>query len=103
MVAVMSLFIKHIIIPGTAATAIALLYMIPNSPIDDVNRDWMAIAVAFISLFAGLVTGVLGVLASSKGDPAAGWWIASTCILVMPALLVIGVLGTSISKGIGGG
>lgn len=89
----MSAFTKHIPIPVIAPIAIVVLYLTPVSLVGCVNRGLMALAVVFISLIAGIVTGVLGVRARVKGNSDSGWWIASTCVLATPAILVLGPLG----------
>lgn len=89
----MSAFTKHVLVPAIAPIAIVALYFTPVSMVGCVNRGLMALTVVFISLIAGIVTGVLGLKARARGDTASGWWIASTCVLAIPALLVLGPLG----------
>ncbi len=89
----MSAFTKHVLVPAIAPISIVALDFTPVSLVDCVNRGLMALAVVFISLAAGIVTGVLGFKTRGRGTPASGWWIASTCVLVTPALLVLGPLG----------
>lgn len=89
----MSPFTKHILVPAIAPIAIVALYLTPASLVGCVNRGLMALAVVFFSLAAGIATGILGLRARAKGEPVSGWWIASTCVLVTPALLVLGPLG----------
>ena len=89
----MSTFTKHILVPAIAPIAIVVLYLTPVSLFGCANRGLMALAVVFISLIAGIATGVLGIRARLKGDSGSGWWIASTCVLATPALLVLGPLG----------
>ncbi|OGP83150.1 MAG: hypothetical protein A2V87_05070 [Deltaproteobacteria bacterium RBG_16_58_17] len=89
----MSAFTKHILLPAIAPIAIVVLYLTPVSLVGCANRGLMALIVVFISLIVGIVTGVLGIRARVKGEPASGWWIASTFVLVTPALLVLGPLG----------
>lgn len=89
----MSTFTRHVLFPMIAPIAIVALYLTPVSLVGCVNRGLMALAVVFISLAAGIVTGVLGLKARARGDTASGWWIASTCVLATPAILVLGPLG----------
>jgi len=89
----MSLFTRHILIPAIAPLAVVGLYFTPVSLIGCANRGLIALAVVFISLVAGITTGVLGLRARARNGAASGWWIASTCILVLPVLLVLGPLG----------
>ncbi|MFH1740421.1 MAG: hypothetical protein ABIH23_15540 [bacterium] len=57
----MSVFTKNILVPAIAPIAIVALYLTPVSLVGCVNRGLMALAVVFISLIAGIVTGALGV------------------------------------------
>jgi len=49
----------------------------------------LAIAVALLSVLAGLGSAVAGVRGRMKSDPAANWWATSALILAVPAVLLI--------------
>ena len=89
----MSPFTRHVLVPAVAPLAVVALYLTPVSALGCVNRGLLALGVLLVSLVAGIVTGVLGLRARARRDAASGWWIASTCILALPALLVLGPLG----------
>lgn len=84
---------RFILIPLFAPLAIVGLYLMPVSVLGCANRGLVALAVVFISLIAGIVTGLRGVRAQQRNDGVWGWWFAAACILALPALLVIGPLG----------
>jgi hypothetical protein len=69
------------------------LYLTPVTVFGCANRGLLAMGVVLVSLVAAIAIGVIGILASRR-DPGSRWWrIASMCILVVPALLVLGPLG----------
>jgi len=84
---------RHILLPALAPAVIVALYFTPVAVIGCVNRGVIALGVAFASLVAGIVVGVVGIRAR-RDDPASRWWwIASMCLLALPALLLVGPLG----------
>lgn len=89
----MNLLTRHILIPTVAPALIVGLYFMPVSLVGCANRGLMALAIVSASLVAGVVTGLLGLLSGPRGGASPGWWMASTCILLLPALLVLGPLG----------
>lgn len=89
----MTLFTRHIILPSIAPLAIVGLYLTPVSLIGCTTRGLLALAVVFASLGIGISVGVRGLRSRMKGESGSGWWIASMCVLALPALLVFGPLG----------
>jgi hypothetical protein len=87
----MSAVVWHVLVPALAPLAILGLYFTPVSLFGCVNRGLMALAVVFASLIAGIVTGVVGLRSRAKGE-SSRWWVVSTCILLVPTLLVFGPL-----------
>jgi hypothetical protein len=69
------------------------LYFTPVAIVGCVNRGIAALGVVFLSLIAGIVVAIIGVRAQRRKDGAAVWWLVSGCILLLPALLVLGPLG----------
>ena len=62
---------RHILLPAIAPV---LFLVIATTPVDVLgcrNRGLLAIAVAFLSVLAGLGSAVAGVRGRMKGDPAA--------------------------------
>lgn len=91
--AFMNRVVEHIALPAIAPVAVIALYFTPVSLIGCVNRGPLALAVVVISLLAGIAMGLLG-LRTRREDPGSRWWwIGSMCILMLPALLVLGPLG----------
>ena len=89
----MTLFTRHILLPAIAPLSIIGLYFTPVSLMGCANRGLVALAIVFLSLVAGIAAGVMGLQARGRNGTGAGWWIASTLILLLPALLVLGPLG----------
>ena len=80
---------RHILLPAFAPV---LFLVIATTPVDVLgcrNRGLLAIAVAFLSVLAGLGSAVAGVRGRMKGDPAANWWATSALVLAVPAVLLI--------------
>jgi len=80
---------RHILLPAFAPV---LFLVIATTPVDVLgcrNRGLLAVAVAFISVLAGLGSAVAGVRGRMKGDPAANWWATSALVLAIPAVLLI--------------
>lgn len=80
---------RHILLPAFAPV---LFLVVATTPVDVLgcrNRGLLAIAVALLSVIAGLGSAVAGVWGRLKGDPAANWWATSALILAVPAVLLI--------------
>jgi hypothetical protein len=80
---------RHILLPAFAPV---LFLVIATTPVDVLGcrtRGLLAIAVAFISVLAGLGSAVAGVRGRTKGDAAANWWATSALVLAVPAVLLI--------------
>ena len=80
---------RHILLPAFAP---ALFLVVATTPVDVLgcrNRGLLAIAVAFISVLAGLGSAVAGVRGRMRGDPVGNWRATSALILAVPAVLLI--------------
>jgi len=80
---------RHILLPAFAPV---LFLVVATTPVDVLgcrNRGLLAIAIAFLSVFAGLGSAVAGVRGRMRGEPAANWWATSALILATPAVLLI--------------
>lgn len=88
----MSRIFKHIVLPAVATVAVAGLYFTPVSLLGCATRGLAALAVVGVSLLAALATVGIGLSKRIKGEADSVWWIVSTVILVVPALLVFGPL-----------
>lgn len=89
----MNRVVKHIALPAIAPVAVIALYVTPVGLIGCVNRGLLALAVVVTSLLAGIVMGLFGLRARRDDPGSRWWWIGSMCILMLPALLVLGPLG----------
>lgn len=89
----MNRVVKHIAIPAIAPVAVIALYFTPVGLIGCANRGLLALAVVTVSLLAGIAMGLLGLRARRDDPGSRWWWIGSICILLLPALLVLGPLG----------
>jgi len=80
---------RHILLPAFAP---ALFLVVATTPVDVLgcrNRGLLAIAIAFLSVLAGLVAALAGVRGRMQGDPDANWRATSALILAVPAVLLI--------------
>lgn len=89
----MNRVLPHVVLPGLATLMIVGLYLTPVTVIPCLARGLMALAVVSVALVAALVTVSIGVSKRIKGQPDSSWWILSTVVLILPALLVLGPLG----------
>lgn len=88
----MTAFTRHILVPSLAPAATVALYFTPVTLIGCAIRGLLSLAVVAISLTAAVATTALGVRVRARAG-FYGWWLASTAILLLPALLVLGPLG----------
>ncbi|NEX21790.1 hypothetical protein G3480_15975 [Thiorhodococcus mannitoliphagus] len=86
-------FAQHILLPLLAPLAVVALYVTPLSVIGCRTRGLLALAIVLVALIVGIGVGIRGLSARLRGMPGSGWWIATMCILLLPALLVLGPLG----------
>jgi hypothetical protein len=80
---------RHILLPAFSPVLFLVIATMPVDVLGCRNRGLLAIAVAFLSVFAGLGSAVAGVRGRMKGDPAANWWATSSLVLAIPAVLLI--------------
>jgi len=84
---------RHVFLPLLAPIAIIGLYFTPKDVFGCANRGYLALAVVLIALFGAFATMIRGIAEMRQETTASHWWIVSTLILLMPALLVLGPLG----------
>lgn len=89
----MSPMTKHVLLPAVAPLAIVGLYFTPVALIGCANRGLAAFGIAILAGLVGIVTGVVGIVARARHEEGSAWWIATTAILAVPALLLLGPLG----------
>jgi hypothetical protein len=80
---------RHILLPAFAPV---LFLAIATTPVDVLgcrNRGLLAVAIALISVLAGLGSAVAGVRGRMRGEPDANWWATTALVLAIPAVLLI--------------
>jgi len=80
---------RHILLPAFAPVLFLVVATMPVDVLCCRTRGLLAIAVALLSVIAGLGSAIAGVRGRMKGDPAANWWATSALILAVPAVLLI--------------
>ena len=82
---------RHIVLPALAPAAFFMVASTPVEVLGCLNRGLIALAIAMVSVIAGLIFAVKGGLGRRRGDPNARWWVLSALILAIPpaALLVL--------------
>lgn len=83
----------HVLVPAVATAAIVALYFTPVSIIPCATRGLLAFGVAVTALLAGVVTAAQAVRFARRDRERAAWWILSTVVLMLPAMLLLGPLG----------
>jgi hypothetical protein len=80
---------RHILLPAFAPL---LFLVVATTPVDVLGcraRGLLAVAIAFLSVLAGLVSAVAGLRGRMRGAPDANWWATSAVVLAIPAVLLI--------------
>ena len=86
--------IIHLALPSLAPAAIICLYFTPKSVFGCANRGLLALVVVSLAMVAAVITDGKGIMSKMHGEKeASNWWIISTLILLLPAVLVVGPLG----------
>ncbi len=80
---------RHILLPAFAPLLFLVVATTPVDALGCVTRGLLAVAIAFLSVLAGLVSAFVGVRGMRKGNPDANWWATSALILSVPAVLLI--------------
>ena len=88
----MTAFTKHVTIPALAPVALLCLSLIPVEVFGCVNRGLMALGLVLASAAAAFVAISFGFRARLRNQPS-NWWLASTLILTLPLVLILGPLG----------
>jgi hypothetical protein len=88
-----SKLLRHVLLPAIAPAMIVGLYFTPVELIGCANRGLLALAVVAVSTLAAFVTIATGIRGRVRGDQSSLWWVATTLILTLPAVLLLGPLG----------
>jgi hypothetical protein len=79
----------HVAAPLLAALALVGLYLTPAGAIGSLNRAIAALVVAAAAGIAAILCGSRAARLARKNDKSAGWWLASTVILVVPLIFLV--------------
>jgi hypothetical protein len=80
---------RHILLPAFAPVLFLVVATTPVDVLGCANRGLLAVAIAFLSVLAGLGAAVAGARGRRRGDPNANWWATSALVLAIPAVLLI--------------
>ena len=80
---------RHILLPAFAPVLFLVVATTPVYVLGCRNRGLVAIAIAFLSILAGLGSAIAGVRKKMRDEPGANWWATSALILAVPAVLLI--------------
>jgi hypothetical protein len=80
---------RHILLPAFAPVLFLVVATTPVDVLGCATRGLLAVAIAFLSVLAGLASAFVGARGRTRGNPDANWWATSALILAMPAVLLI--------------
>lgn len=81
--------LRHILLPAFAPV---LFLVVATTPVDVLGcrtRGLLVIAIAFLSILAGLGAAIAGVRGRVRGEAEANWWATTALVLAVPAVLLI--------------
>jgi hypothetical protein len=87
----MKVIVYHILYPLFAPALLVALYFTPKTTFGCANRGYMAIALVFISLGLAFWSTYKARKKQKIGKKYI-WWVVTTFILILPALLLLGPL-----------
>jgi len=79
---------RHVLLPSVLPLILLALAATPKEVFGCANRGYMAMAVVLLSTLGALGTTVRATNAMRMRDPRARWWLFSTIVLLLPALLL---------------
>jgi hypothetical protein len=85
----MNLVIQRLILPAIVP---GLFFAVAATPVEVLGcriRGLVAVMIALVGALAGLGAAIRGVVGRRRGDPDTGWWVVSSLILALPAVIVI--------------
>jgi hypothetical protein len=80
---------RHVLLPAFAPVLFLVVATTPVDVLGCLTRGLLAVAIAFLSILAGLGSAIAGVRGKMRGDPDANWWATSALVLAIPAVLLI--------------
>ncbi len=85
----MSLIQRHVILPSIAPILFFAVAAKPVQVLGCRTRGLLAMAIALISVLAGLAAAIRAIKGILQGDSQTRWWIVSALILAIPAVGVL--------------
>jgi hypothetical protein len=80
---------RYILLPAVAPLLFLVIATTPVDVLGCATRGLVAVAIAFLSVLAGLASAFIGVRGRMRGNPDANWWATSALVLTAPAALLI--------------
>jgi uncharacterized membrane protein YjfL (UPF0719 family) len=80
---------RHILLPAFAPVLFLVVATTPVDALGCLTRGLLAVAIAFLSVLAGMVSAFVGARGRRRGNPDANWWATSALVLAIPAVLLI--------------
>ncbi|MGH7726927.1 MAG: hypothetical protein ACREOU_16005 [Candidatus Eiseniibacteriota bacterium] len=81
--------VRHVGLPSVASLALLALYFTPVEVLGCVNRGLMAVGVVLFAMVGAIVTTAIGAGAVREGRAQARWWLVTSVVLLLPALLLL--------------
>jgi len=82
-------FLKHVLLPAAPLLAFAIDVATPVEVLGCRNRGLIAVSIAFVAILVALCTVIVALFLRIRKDPKSVWWIATTLVLMAPAILLI--------------
>ncbi len=79
--------------PAILPLALIALYFTPAALLGCRQRGYLALAVTMLALIGALAVTIRGLVLRLRGRRESAWWLATTIILILPAVLLLGPLG----------
>jgi hypothetical protein len=80
---------RHILLPAGAPLLFLVVATTPVDVLGCLTRGLLAVAIAFLSILAGVGAAIVGARGKIQGNPDANWWATSALVLAIPAVLLI--------------
>lgn len=88
----MNRVLRHLALPALAPIA---FFMVANMDVETLgcrNRGLLALGITLAGALAALGCTLVGTARKRRGDEDAGWWLLSSCLLMIPAIALLVIL-----------
>ena len=82
-------FLKHVLLPATPSFAFAVDVATPVQVLGCRNRGLIAVSIALVTVLLALCSVIVALFLRIRKDPNSVWWIGTTLVLTIPAILLI--------------